>query len=384
MTSLTLIPLPTPLDPVETLDPATVRLIDVDEPSAYPCRRCLRDALPGERVVLLSYDPFLGDSPYRQPGPIFVHAEPCSPVPSRELPEQLMRRRLSVRSFDAAHLMLDGVVVEGAALEATADALLADDAVAYLHVHNAGPGCFAVRIDRSPEADRRSRSLTLADAEPPGSGSRRHTSSRERRATPGSGVRPQGGSLTPADADPRGQAPASPAPDPPGRGAPRAPARPGRARRARRRGHRARARPRRPDRRARAGPGTPPARAEEPRRRRRRNPEAQRRRPRGRSAPARARRRASEAPSARYAAARPAASARTPSSASSSRTPKRAASAGPPASPSRQSPWNGQTPAKSSPATRGTAMWPISGWTSPVTSRPPLTAPPPIPVPTVT
>jgi hypothetical protein len=46
--------------------------------------------------------------------------------------------------------MLGGVVVQGAELEATADRLLADDAVSYLHVHNAGPGCFAARIDPVP------------------------------------------------------------------------------------------------------------------------------------------------------------------------------------------------------------------------------------------
>ena len=44
--------------------------------------------------------------------------------------------------------MLGGVVVQGAELETTVDGLLGDEAVSYLHVHNAGPGCFAARIDR--------------------------------------------------------------------------------------------------------------------------------------------------------------------------------------------------------------------------------------------
>jgi hypothetical protein len=44
--------------------------------------------------------------------------------------------------------MLGGVVVQGAELETTVDRLLGDDTVSYLHVHNAGPGCFAARIDR--------------------------------------------------------------------------------------------------------------------------------------------------------------------------------------------------------------------------------------------
>lgn len=146
MTALSLRPLPAPLP---APDAATRELV-VDEPHAYPCRRCLRDAEPGERVLLLSYDPFLGDSPYRQPGPIFVHAGPCAPDDAHDpIPDQLTRRLLSVRSFDREHLMLGGVVVPGAELEETAAKLLADEAVAYLHVHNAGPGCFAVRVDRS-------------------------------------------------------------------------------------------------------------------------------------------------------------------------------------------------------------------------------------------
>jgi hypothetical protein len=44
--------------------------------------------------------------------------------------------------------MVEAAVVDGVELGATAVRLLQDVAVAYLHVHNAGPGCFAVRIDR--------------------------------------------------------------------------------------------------------------------------------------------------------------------------------------------------------------------------------------------
>ena len=142
-------PLPAPL-PVSPSLPAEARTIVVDQPDSYPCRRCLRDAAEGETVVLLSYDPFVdgADTPYRQPGPIFVHAGPCAYEPSEEVPDQLTRRLLSVRSYGDDHLMLGGVVVQGAELETTVDGLLGDDAVSYLHVHNAGPGCFAARIDR--------------------------------------------------------------------------------------------------------------------------------------------------------------------------------------------------------------------------------------------
>ena len=145
--TIALRPLPTPLPDLEA---AEVRVLEVDEAHAYPCRRCLTDAEPGERVLLLSYDPFRHDSPYRQHGPIFVHERDCAPAERRpaELPEQLTRRVLSVRAFDADALMLRGVVTDGAELTRVANDLLSDERVDFLHVHNAGAGCFAVRIDR--------------------------------------------------------------------------------------------------------------------------------------------------------------------------------------------------------------------------------------------
>jgi hypothetical protein len=153
MNVLAVRPLPAPLPP-----PAPrARTLVVDEPNAYPCRRCLRDAEPGEAVFLLSYDPFDSDAatPYRQPGPIFVHAEPCAHELSDALPDQLTRRLLSVRAFDDGHLMLGGVVIDGAKLQETSERLLQDDDVSYLHVHNAAPGCFAARIERAGSASAR-------------------------------------------------------------------------------------------------------------------------------------------------------------------------------------------------------------------------------------
>ena len=86
-------PLPAPLPSSPSL-PADARTIVVDEPDSYPCRRCLRDAAPGETVVLLSYDPFVdgADTPYRQPGPIFVHAGPCAYERSEEHTSELQSR----------------------------------------------------------------------------------------------------------------------------------------------------------------------------------------------------------------------------------------------------------------------------------------------------
>ena len=154
--TLTFTPLPAPLPDVAALPPDAVRHVVADAPHSYPCRRCLRDAEPGDSLVLLPYDPFLGTSPYRQPGPVYVHEDPCTPdaadlasTDDHPAPDQLLRRRLSVRGFDAAHLMVATDLVDGPDVVASAARMLADDAVAYVHVHNAAPGCFAVRIDRA-------------------------------------------------------------------------------------------------------------------------------------------------------------------------------------------------------------------------------------------
>jgi hypothetical protein len=121
-----------------------------DAPDAYPCRRCLRDAAVGDDLVLFPYDPFLGDSPYRQAGPIFVHVRECTPDPAdlSSAPEQLRRRQLSLRGFDLRHQLVATDVVDGVETDAAVAAMLDDPAVEYVHVHNAAPGCFAVRVER--------------------------------------------------------------------------------------------------------------------------------------------------------------------------------------------------------------------------------------------
>jgi len=147
--SLVLRPLPAPLPDPAGLPEHAVRAVTADQEGAFPCRRCLQDARVGEALWLLSYDPFLGDSPYRQPGPIYVHQRACAPDRLDVVPAQQLRRQLGVRAFDADHLMVGAQVIPGVELAATARELLAAPDVAYLHVHNAGPGCFAVRIDRA-------------------------------------------------------------------------------------------------------------------------------------------------------------------------------------------------------------------------------------------
>lgn len=124
---------------------ATATVVRVaDESPGYPCRQCLRDAEVGEELVLVSYDPFETDSPYRSASPVFLHSDDCSARRDRSpVPDQLASRRLSIRTFDSAAMMIDARVVDGADLADALEELLAIPGAERAHVHNAGPGCFA-------------------------------------------------------------------------------------------------------------------------------------------------------------------------------------------------------------------------------------------------
>ena len=125
----------------------------VDRTPGFPCRVSLADAAPGETVVLVHYEHQPVHTPYRAGHAIYVREGVAEAHPAAgEIPEVLRRRLLSVRAFDASGMMLDADVVEGRALGPAIARLFADGRVAYLHLHNAKPGCYAARVDRAAAA----------------------------------------------------------------------------------------------------------------------------------------------------------------------------------------------------------------------------------------
>ena len=116
----------------------------------YPCRVSLGEAARGERFLLLPYEHQPANGPYRSSGAIFVREAAVQATPAvNEVPASIRRRLLSVRAYDEAGAMLDAEVCEGTALEAVADRFFARAEAAYLHVHNARPGCYACRVERA-------------------------------------------------------------------------------------------------------------------------------------------------------------------------------------------------------------------------------------------
>lgn len=121
----------------------------VAENSGYPCRISLTDAKAGDEVILVNYEHQDADTPYRSRHAVYVRRGEQRYESTGEIPEQLRKRLLSVRAFDAQGMMVDADVVEGRLLEPLIGKLFADDAVAYIHLHYARPGCYAARVDRA-------------------------------------------------------------------------------------------------------------------------------------------------------------------------------------------------------------------------------------------
>jgi hypothetical protein len=123
--------------------------IRVDAERSAPCRICLRDALPGEEVLLFSYSPFAVAAPYRTVGPVFIHSHACTPhVASASVPPVLRARLLALRAHDASQAMIGHELVEGDGVEAAAVSMLADSRTRAIHVHFARAGCYACTVRR--------------------------------------------------------------------------------------------------------------------------------------------------------------------------------------------------------------------------------------------
>jgi hypothetical protein len=136
--------------PEDELARRGARRMMADQTPGFPDRVELRDAEPGESVLLLNFTHLAVDSPYRSSHAIFVReGAERSASTVNDVPESLRARLISLRAFDAAGMMTDADVVDGKALVPLIERFLADPAVSYLHAHYARRGCYAARIERA-------------------------------------------------------------------------------------------------------------------------------------------------------------------------------------------------------------------------------------------
>jgi uncharacterized protein DUF1203 len=134
----------------EELAAYNARRVLADRHPGFPCRVSLLDAQPGETLLLLNYEHLAVDSPYQSRYAIYVRENARdAELAVNEIPPLLYDRLLSVRAFSAGGMLLEADVATGTQLAAAIERLLAPSEVAYLHLHNARPGCYAARVDRA-------------------------------------------------------------------------------------------------------------------------------------------------------------------------------------------------------------------------------------------
>ncbi|MEM7209039.1 MAG: DUF1203 domain-containing protein [Pseudomonadota bacterium] len=130
---------------------ATHNAIEIiaEENGTLPCRVSLRNACKGEAVLLLNYEHLSVASPYRSRHAIYVRraAETAAPAID-EIPDILRGWPLSIRAFDRHDMMISAEVIDDSALKVRIDEILVNNETDYIHIHFAGAGCYAARVDR--------------------------------------------------------------------------------------------------------------------------------------------------------------------------------------------------------------------------------------------
>lgn len=123
----------------------------VDGPG-FPCRHCLQLGLPGETMLLGSYDLPRPRGVYWTPSPIFLHAEACPRFEDADTiaPTVTANGLVSVRSYDAGEMCLYdlGEFCAGEAVSAPLQRALADPRTRFVNLHTARPGCLLCRVER--------------------------------------------------------------------------------------------------------------------------------------------------------------------------------------------------------------------------------------------
>ena len=125
------------------------RVVAAENPG-YPCRVSLADAEVGEELLLVPFAHQPARTPYKASGPIFVRKSARQrKLAAGVIPDYVRLRQMSVRAYDAAHLMIDAAVCEGEDAAATILAMFDNSDAAYIHLHNAKRGCFSCRVNRA-------------------------------------------------------------------------------------------------------------------------------------------------------------------------------------------------------------------------------------------
>jgi hypothetical protein len=117
-----------------------------------PCRHCLEEATLHGNVLLVSYQPLQGQTPFAGRGPIFICGDDCEAFCERErVPEIVASRHVNLRAYDGSGKMLytHSKLAKGEDAGQEIASMLEDDEVVEVHAHTALHGCFLCKFVRS-------------------------------------------------------------------------------------------------------------------------------------------------------------------------------------------------------------------------------------------
>ncbi|MFI5909289.1 DUF1203 domain-containing protein [Dactylosporangium sp. NPDC051541] len=114
-----------------------------------PVRCCLRDATPGERLLLFGYEPMLPAGPYREIGPVFAHAQACAGPAGDGYPADWRSRPQVLRAYDERGWIHPATRVhDGTDPVGELEAVLAQPGVVRVDSRNIAYGCYMFTVTR--------------------------------------------------------------------------------------------------------------------------------------------------------------------------------------------------------------------------------------------
>jgi Protein of unknown function (DUF1203) len=127
-----------------------VKRYTADAYPGFPDRIEMREAKPGERLLLLNHVSQPKNTPYRASHAIFIlEGAQEAYRGENEIPEVMQTRMLSLRAFDPQGMMVDAALAQANGLVPAIMLLLENPLVSCIHAHNATRGCFAGQIERA-------------------------------------------------------------------------------------------------------------------------------------------------------------------------------------------------------------------------------------------
>ncbi len=117
---------------------------------AAPCRHCLRTFRVGQDYrILFTYDRFAGVESLPQPGPVYIHADPCPRyTEDAGFPEELRGSPRTIEAYGRGRQLLAQEHVSDGKPGEAIQRFFARSDVDYLQVHSTTAGCFTFRIER--------------------------------------------------------------------------------------------------------------------------------------------------------------------------------------------------------------------------------------------